>query len=564
MLAKTLRDDQALAIDNLREGLKRGQTRIVLQGPTGSGKTVIMADIVNRARLKDRKVVITVPAISLIDQTVVAFAAQGILEVGVIQAKHSMTDWSKPVQIASVQTLERRWKDYKEGKGEMPEADVVLVDEVHRMFNMFSEWLVHPDWLKVPFIGFSATPWTKGLGKLYEGGLVVASTIRDLIARKVLVPFRTFAPDSPDLTGVRSQTDTTGVSDFVAADLDEIMRPKHLVANIVETWKKLAAGRPTVCFCCSRAHADQMAKEFEAAGIGAAYMDCETSLSERAEMRRALQRGEVKVICNCDVIGIGVDIPELSCVIYARPTKSDIRFVQNIGRGLRSCEGKTDLLILDHSTTTQRLGFVDEIPDYHGELDDGRPKPPATQGVLLPKECPACHLLKPPRVATCPHCGHKVEAHAEPVEVERGTLREFKSGDEFTDIIKKLPDREHVFGQLVWWGRDKGYNQWWPNMKFKDIYGVAFPRKLNWEDKVSAPGPELVEFIYLSTKKWKEEQAAIRRAAARQASRANGHAKPEPKGALTEWEQALLDRAAQKHKRVDETLMMEDDWEDFR
>ena len=72
-------------------------------------------------------------------------------------------------------------------------------------------------------------------------------------------------------------------------------------------------------------------------------------------------RGEVQVVCNVDVVGLGVDWPEVSCIIYARPTMSDMRFVQNIGRGLRSAPGKDDLLILDHSTTTARLGFVDEI-----------------------------------------------------------------------------------------------------------------------------------------------------------------------------------------------------------
>ena len=195
-----------------------------------------------------------------------------------------MTDYSKRLQLASVLTLTNRWKE-----GQMPKADVVLVDEVHRMFNLYSQWMVHPDWVGVPFIGFSATPWSKGLGKLYgnpvlaadgtvdhySSKLITASTINELIAQGTLVPFRTFAPDTPDLTGVGTQVDTTGVKDFILADIEEVMRPKKLVANIVETWQELADDRPTVCFCCSRAHADQVAQEFNAANIGAAYMDCE-------------------------------------------------------------------------------------------------------------------------------------------------------------------------------------------------------------------------------------------------------------------------------------------------
>ncbi|PWT76498.1 MAG: hypothetical protein C5B60_04115 [Chloroflexi bacterium] len=454
--------------------------------------------------MKDKKVLITVPAISLVDQTMEALAAQNVFDVGIIQAQHRMTDLSKPVQIGSVQTLQNRWHE-----GKMPEADIVLVDEVHRMFNLFSTWLLDDKWKDVPFIGFSATPWSKGLGKLY-GRLFVANDIQSLIEQGVLVPFRTFAPDTPDLTSVR-----VVAGEFVEADLDEVMRPKKLVANIVETWKQLAHDRVTVCFCCSRAHADQVAKEFAEAGVSSGYMDCDTPLLQRQAIRQRMLDGEVQVVCNVDVVGIGVDWPEVSCIIYARPTMSDIRFVQNIGRGLRACEGKRDLLILDHSSTTQRLGFVDEVYGYHRALDDGRPKPKTPQLVLLPKECPNCHMLKPPRTAVCPNCGHKAEHHAEPVAVERGTLREYTPGQEMADLRKHLPDRTYVYHQLIWWQRKKGYKPGWVNMKFNEIYGVKFPRFDVDEDMVTMPVPELVEFIYKSLDRWKKDQYNARRREAR-------------------------------------------------
>ena len=230
-------------------------------------------------------------------------------------------------------------------------------------------------------------------------------------------------------------------------------------------------------------------------------------------MREALRRGEVKVICNVNVIGIGVDIPELSCVIYARPTMSDIRFVQNVGRGLRSCKGKTDLLILDHSSTTQRLGFIDEVYGYHTGLDDGKVKPAQTQYVLLPKECPACHMLKPPRCAVCPNCGHEAKHHAEPVAVERGTLREMKPGDDMDRLRKQLPDKPHCFGQLWWYGQQKGYKRGWAAVKVKEIFG-SFPRAREPEpDMIGSPCLELVDYIFRSTDKWRKDQVNARRRA---------------------------------------------------
>jgi superfamily II DNA or RNA helicase len=537
---KVLREDQEQVICNLREVL--GQTkRVVMCAPTGAGKTVIMSDMVNKAQAKDKKVLITVPAISLVDQTVQALYAQGVQDVGVIQAQHPQTDWSRPVQVASVQTLQHRWREQK-----MPQADLVLVDEVHRLFDMFANWIPDPAWSKVPFIGFSATPWSRGLGKLYDR-LVLGNTITALIEQKVLVPFRTFAPDAPDLSGVR-----TLAGEFVAADLDEVMRPHQLVANIVETWKQMANGRPTVCFACSRAHADQLAKEFNENGIGAAYLDCESPMREREEVRARMLRGEVKVVCNVDVIGLGVDWPEVSCISYCRPTMSDIRYCQNIGRGLRSAPGKEDLIILDHSTTTMRLGFVDEIYSYHPTLDDGKIKP-KKEVVLLPKECPACHLLKPPRAVKCPHCAHEVAMHADPVKCERGTLREVRTiTDPMTELRKRLPDKQHVFGQLWWWALQKGYKTGYAAVKCKEIFG-SFPRAREPEpETISHPTAELLNWLYTSTQQW-----ARRQSYGRAKARINGYANSSDRN-----RDDAADRAHDKF--VDSTFMTKQDCEDFR
>jgi superfamily II DNA or RNA helicase len=187
-----LRPYQTTAIDLVWRAMAEGRRRPILMMATGAGKTKTAAEIIRRALAKGKRVIMTMPAIELIDQTVQALWNEGIRDVGVIQADHPMTDYSKPVQVASVQTLTRR---------KLPEADLVIVDEAHRAHKIIFQWMQQCP--KLPFIGLSATPWTKGLGKHYDD-LIIAATTQQLIREGCLSPFRVFAPSHPDLTGVRT------------------------------------------------------------------------------------------------------------------------------------------------------------------------------------------------------------------------------------------------------------------------------------------------------------------------------------------------------------------------
>lgn len=537
---RTLRVDQAVAIAKLREAVGRGERRIVMQAPTGFGKTVAIADMAQRARAKGKRVLVTVPALSLVDQTVRMLGEQGVDEVGVIQAMHAMTDGTQPVQVASVQTLMRR---------QIPRADVVLVDECHKWFQFYERWFRDPAWAGVPIIGTSATPWTRGLGAYY-GRLVVANTIADMIAQGTLAPFRVFAPTHPDLEGVR-----TVAGDYHEGDLYEAMRPAKLVADVVETWKKLGGGRPTICFAVNRDHARQLAAEFEAGGVPAGYMDCETPLMERAAVRARLLGGHIRVVCNVDVVGLGVDWPEIGCISYVRPTKSEMRYVQNIGRGLRTAPGKTDLVVIDHSDTTLRLGFVTEI--HHEELDDGKPRLTAQKVVALPKECPACHYLKPPRTAKCPNCGFVAEHHAKPVATAAGELAELTGGVKPAPVAKRLRGKAVTYGQLVWYARAKGYRDKWPLAKYRAIYGV-WPRNLDHLPHVGPPEPALASWIKAEGIRWAKGKGRAPSGAG--GGHANGHAV----GSATHGRESAGRRAPAADKFIPGTLMTEQDEEDFR
>lgn len=448
---------QATAIAELRASFAKGRKRPLLQAPTGAGKTRIAAEIIAYALSKDRRVTFTVPALSLIDQTIEHFWAEGVRDIGVMQADHRMTSGRRPVQIASVQTLARR---------PLPDTDLVIVDEAHRAHAIIYKWMAAKP--ELMFCGLSATPWTKGLGKHYDD-LIIVTTTQQLIDEGRLSPFRVFAPAHPDLTGVKIVA-----GDYKEDQLAAAMNKTNLVADIVRTWLEKAEKRPTLVFAVDRAHAKHLQERFLAAGVSAGYQDMNTTDAERAAIRRGFHDGTLAVVCNVGTLTTGVDW-DVRCIVLARPTRSEMLFVQIVGRGLRTAPGKPDYcLILDHSDNHSRLGFVTSI--HHDALDDGKAKQkPDRRRDPLPRECPACHRLRPPRVTSCPSCGadviairkQKIKGQVE----DDGTLRPFtpRQQSALVRVNGSLIDQADLYRELCIYAEEKGHKRGFADVAFKEL-----------------------------------------------------------------------------------------------
>ncbi|TNC60465.1 DEAD/DEAH box helicase, partial [Rubellimicrobium roseum] len=342
-MPKTPRPHQIEAVARLRAALAEGHKRVCLSLATGAGKTFIASMIVSGALAKGNRVCFTVPTLSLVDQTVRAFLAEGIDRIGVIQGNHPRRDAMAPVQVASVQTLARR---------DRPAASVVIVDECHQRSEAVRRWMKEAP--ETVFIGLSATPGRDGMAGEYES-LVVGATTRELIDAKVLSSFRTFAAASPDLAGVR-----TVAGDYHEGQLSQVMSGVRMVADVVTTWLDKGEGRPTLCFAVDRAHARNLQADFEAVGVPCGYVDAHTDDVSRRLIAERFRKGELPVVVNVRCLTTGVDW-DVRCIIMARPTKSTMLWVQMVGRGLRTARGKDDCVILDHSDNSLRLGFVSDI-----------------------------------------------------------------------------------------------------------------------------------------------------------------------------------------------------------
>ena len=497
-MAHTLRDYQEAAISKLRESIRAGHKRPVMAAPTGAGKTAMAAAIVRSAREKGNPCIFTVPALSLIDQTVVAFGKDGIEDVGVVQGDHLMTDWRRPVQVASVQTLARR-QTFKDRFKGMPGKPIVIIDECHIVFKSVTDWMAA--WPDALFIGLSATPWTKGLGQIYDD-LIVVTTTQELIEQGYLSPFEAYGPSHPDLEKVR-----TVAGDYHEGDLAKAMNQAPLIADTVETWLKRAEQRPTFVFAVDRAHAKNLEAQFNEFSIPTAYIDAFTDIPERNQIRDRFHAGEVKVVCSVGCLTTGVDW-DVRCISLCRPTKSEMLFVQMIGRGLRTAPGKDKLLILDHSDTHERLGAVTDIVYY--ELHDGKPKARGggseeEKTKPLPKPCPECSMLRPAGAkGKCPNCGY-VAVPICVVETVDGDLVRLDSKALKEGKQMSLFEQEQFYRELKGVAEASGYKPGYAAMKFKDKCGFWPPR--DWQAyRADPPSPAVSAWCRAQARIWKSKQ----------------------------------------------------------
>lgn len=471
-----LRPHQLHALDGLRDALRTGNRRVVLQAPTGMGKTVLSCHIIAGLRQRGKRVVFCVPAVTLVDQTISRLIENGfdLSDIGAIQADHPLRRPHAPIQVATAQTLGRR---------DFPITDFVIIDEAHIRNKAYDHWMDQCPGLF--FIGLSATPWARGMGKRWQC-LVRSTTTGELIERGFLAPFRVFAPAHPDLSGVKIVA-----GDYHEGQLAGVMNDATLVADIVTTWINRGEDRPTLCFATGRDHAKAIHDRFGEFGVPAAYVDAFTPRSEREAIGQRLAAGEIKVVCNIGTLTTGIDW-DVRCIILARPTRSRMLFVQMIGRGLRTAQGKADLIILDHSDTHERLGMVTDIDQ--DELDDGKPKEAKKQerekSTPLPKCCPSCTALMPAGERACLACGHEMPRPI--IETVEGELVEFGSNKKRepkrkVDALADRPKAE-VYGELLSIQIERKRSPGWLGHTYREIFGVwprgmadVQPRPASWE-----------------------------------------------------------------------------------
>ena len=462
-----LRDYQKHAVTQTYRAL-RNHHRVMLQLPTGSGKTHVAMKMIEDGLRNGRRINFCVDRLTLLDQTLDRFIETGF-DVGVVQGGHPMFRPHAPVQVVSLQTLARR------PRRNWPIADLFIFDEAHTHYGITGE--VMENWNALKYIGLSATPFTRGLGLHYDH-LVVGATTEQLMLDGYLSKYTAFGPSQPDLRGVRQSN-----GDYNTRDLER--RMSFITGDIMTHFKKHAGMRKTIVFTPTVAYAEHLAAEFNKLGAAADYVNGKDSDDRRREVLTAYRNGDIQVLCNCEVLIKGYDQPDIEVGIIARPTRSLALHIQMLGRLLRTAPGKERAIILDHAGNIQRLGFPDDqLPTELCTREKGVSSvDKREEDEPEPWNCPQCHQLVPPATRECPNCGFIPRPRNE-VVVQEGSLRKLaKVG---------AVEQQEVYSGLLFYADQHGYHDGWVAHKYRTIFGV-WPRGMR--HRMEKPTDSLLNWI---------------------------------------------------------------------
>lgn len=435
-----LRDYQVKAIEQLRDGVRNGHVSQILCSPTGSGKTVVASHLMKEAREKGSRAVFVVDRIPLVDQASRTFDEFGI-DHGCLQSQHWRARPWERIQVASAQTLARR--------GLADEIQLLVVDEAHTMYDSVKK-LMQREGLVT--IGLSATPFTKGLGKLFSR-VVNVTTTDQLVQEGWLTPLKVFAAKAIDMKGAKTKFD--GEWD----DQEMETRGLAIIGDIVAEWigktnEFFGGPAKTLVFSATVAHGEELCRAFNEQGYNFQQVSYKDG---NDDSRRALIEefrkpdNSITGLVSCEALAKGFDVPDVRIGISARPYRKSLSgHIQQIGRLMRIVEGKEFALLLDHSGNYLR--FYADMEEFFAngisELDksefDAKVRKEPDEEDKAQLRCKACGYVMPPRATHCPACGMEKPRRRVEVETLPGQLVEVgrKARDEW------LADKEHIWREI--------------------------------------------------------------------------------------------------------------------
>lgn len=487
-----LRKYQEDILNALREQFKSNKRSVVLYAPTGGGKTEVAIALLNAARQKQNRSAMILDRVVLVNQTSERLDKYKI-DHSILQAGHWRFRPYEYIQVCSAQTLEKR--------GRMEQVSLLIIDECHAVRKQTVEFIKANPHVKV--VGLSATPFTKGMGRVYDG-IVSTITTKDLVEQGVLCPLRVYISKEIDMTGAKKVG-----GEWTSADATE--RGLKIVGDIVSEWVKktheiYGEPRKTVVFSAGVEHGTELARKFQEAGykfVCISYRDDDEFKKQIIEEFKKPD-STIQGLIATDILTKGFDVPDTHIAISARPfSKSLSSHIQQMGRVMRGAPGKSFGTWLCFSGNYLR--FMDDWNDIYengvNSLNDDKEKTKKEKTEEEKKEskCPQCSALWEKGCRACVYCGF-MRTSPNKVASVPGELKELQ--------VSSKSERQRFWSMCRYKIAVDGWSQGRGSHTFKDKFGM-WPNGLD-DNQFLHPDEQFEAFVKEQLKKFLRKTHAIK------------------------------------------------------
>lgn len=452
MIIIELRKYQTDLINNIKRSIMTGHRSIVAVLGCGGGKSIIQADIARSATAKGNRVLFLVHRKELCRQMADTFTRHGV----------NMNLCS----VNMVQTISRHLDD-------ITDPSLIITDEAHHSTaNTYRK--IYDRFPNAVKLGFTATPirlGRGGLGDVYDD-LITSVSTKWLIKNKYLSSYKYYSVKLADTSSLHIRS-----GEFNADEVACLMQNKEIYGKTVTQWERLAKNKKTIVYCASVETSKMTADEFLKSGYISYSLDATTPEKERTDIVERFRKGQIQILCNCDLFGEGLDVPDCECVVLLRPTQSLTLYIQQSMRSMRYMPDKT-AIIIDHVGNCYLHGLPDD--DRKWSLESKIKQ----ENTVKIRECKNCFAVYPPTLSKCPYCRYeavKEVRHSNKKTIEIDLVELHRQED-----IKNTRLSEAVLNtweDVVDFQKVKGYKFAWC-VRYAAAHSIPIPSKYSFMKKI--------------------------------------------------------------------------------
>lgn len=443
---------QTNLINQTRSDLVKHKGALIVS-PAGSGKSVVIADIVKKATERNNHVLFIVHRKELAEQIEDTFSFHEV-----------------NMQHVTIMTVGRAVNRLDK----LPSPSLIITDESHhsRAASYLKIYDAFPHAYK---LGFTASPWRmngKGFDDIYDV-MVEGPNVKWLIENNFLAPYTYYAPTLADL----DQLKKTNTGDYSKKSMDKAMN-RTIFGDVIKHYKELADGKQAILYAHSVENSQLIAESFKRAGINAAHADSKTPHKERDYIMTRFKSGDIKILCNVDLISEGFNVPDCEVVILMRPTASLVLHIQQSMRSMRYKPGKK-AIIIDHVGNYEQHGLPDTEREWDLKGVDKKRKT-NTRSIGL-TDCPHCYGVIPSGTNPCSLCGEAIIIEQSDLDQVEGELKqinpfEFETDYRITKYKTKKLEELNTLEDFYLYAKARGYKETWIKHQHPDLKSLSWPQ----------------------------------------------------------------------------------------